>query len=176
VARELACAERFTPRGGKGPRKKYCSGRCRGARRQRSISPAQARRRGRQRRCAPELHARPFKTNELEERLMLGLGPDDGGLVFAEITGEPVNPDNFTRKFARLVKRSKIRPVTFHGLRDTHVTNPLREGVHPTIASERAGHASVSITLDLYSHAVRGLQQDAAQRIDAALRKALAGC
>jgi integrase len=115
------------------------------------------------------------KIGQLEERLQLGLGKDDRGLVFAEITGEPLIPDNFTRKFARLVKRAKVRPITFHGLRHTHITNLLREGVHPKIASERAGHASVAITLDVYSHAVPGLQEDAAQRIDASLRKILAG-
>ncbi len=105
--------------------------------------------------------------------MQLGLGRDERGLVFAEIAGEPVIPDNFTRKFARLVKRAKIRPITFDGLRHTHITNLLREGVHPKIASERAGHASVAITLDVYSHAVPGLQEDAAQRIDASLRKGL---
>jgi integrase len=113
------------------------------------------------------------KIAQLEERLQLGLGRDERGLVFAEITGEPVIPDNFTRKFARLVKRAKIRPITLHGLRHSHITDLLRAGVHPKIASERAGHASVAITLDVYSHAVPGLQEDAAQRIDGALRKAL---
>ena len=65
------------------------------------------------------------------------------------------------------------RPVTFHGLRHTHFTDLLREGVHPKIASERAGHASVAITLDVYSHTVPGLQEDAALRIDGALQQLL---
>ena len=33
-----------------------------------------------------------------------------------------------------------------------------------------AGHASVSITLDIYSHVIPGMDEDAAKRIDAALR------
>ena len=56
------------------------------------------------------------------------------------------------------------------GLRHTHITDLLRAGVHPKIASERAGHTSVAITMDIYSHAVPGLQEDAALRIDSALR------
>jgi integrase len=78
-----------------------------------------------------------------------------------------------TKMFARLVTAAKVRPITFHGLRHTHATDLLRAGVHPKIASERLGHASISITMDTYSHAMPGLQEDAAQRIDAALRKAL---
>lgn len=44
--------------------------------------------------------------------------------------------------------------------------------VHPKVASERAGHASVRITLDSYSHVLPGLQEDAASRIDDLLRMA----
>jgi integrase len=113
------------------------------------------------------------KVSQLEERMLLGLGKDDRGLVFAELTGEPVSPDNFTRKFTRLVKRAGVRPITFHGLRHTHATDLLRANVHPKIVSERLGHASVSITLDLYSHVVPGMQEDAAARIDASLRALL---
>ncbi len=49
----------------------------------------------------------------------------------------------------------------------------LAEGIHPKIVSERAGHASVSITLDVYSHVMPGLQEDAANRVDEALQRAL---
>ena len=45
----------------------------------------------------------------------------------------------------------------------------LRQGVHPKIVSERLGHASISITLDTYSHVVPGLQAAAAAQLDALL-------
>jgi integrase len=61
-------------------------------------------------------------------------------------------------------------------LRHTHATDLLRAGVHPNIASERLGHASIAIMMDTYSHAIPGLQEDAAQRIDAALRVTLPKC
>jgi len=48
-------------------------------------------------------------------------------------------------------------------------------GVRPEIASERLGHASMATTMDTYGLAMLGLQEDAAQRIDAALRNALTG-
>lgn len=78
-----------------------------------------------------------------------------------------------TKAFAKLITKAQVRRITFHGLRHTHATDLLRAGVHPKIASERLGHASISITMDTYSHALPGLQEDAAQRIDAALRAAL---
>jgi integrase len=51
----------------------------------------------------------------------------------------------------------------------------LRQGVHPKGVSERLGHASIGITLDTYSHVMPGMQEEAAEEIDAGLREALAG-
>ena len=39
-------------------------------------------------------------------------------------------------------------------------------GVHPKIVSERLGHASISVTLDIYSHVLPGLQEAAAEKFD----------
>lgn len=117
---------------------------------------------------------RDHKVRQAEERLALGLGK--GELVFTRVDGRPISPDTFTSWVARVAKRagtSHVMPV--HGMRHTHVTNLLRANVHPKIASERAGHSSVGVTLNRYSHVVPGLQEDAAQRIDAALRKVLGG-
>jgi integrase len=41
-----------------------------------------------------------------------------------------------------------------HDLRHTHATLALQAGVHPKVVSGRLGHATVSITLDTYSHAI----------------------
>ena len=47
----------------------------------------------------------------------------------------------------------------------------LREGVHPKVLQERLGHATISTTLDLYSHVTPGLQEDAAQKFEEGLRR-----
>ena len=48
----------------------------------------------------------------------------------------------------------------------------LASGVHPKIASERLGHASVGITLDLYSHVTDTMQSEAALKLDLAMQGA----
>lgn len=50
----------------------------------------------------------------------------------------------------------------------------LALGVHPKVASERLGHSRIAITLDLYSHVLPGMQQEAADKVDAALKAAIA--
>ena len=56
--------------------------------------------------------------------------------------------------------------IRFHDLRHTHATLMLKAGVHPKIVQERLGHSSVAFTMDVYSHVVPGLQENAAQRFD----------
>ena len=55
-----------------------------------------------------------------------------------------------------------------------HATQLLTVDVHPKVVSERLGHASIGITLDTYSHVMPGLKEEAAEKIDAGPRKALA--
>jgi integrase len=41
----------------------------------------------------------------------------------------------------------------------------LQAGVHPKVVQERLGHASIGITLDVYSHVTAGLHSDAAELV-----------
>ena len=46
-------------------------------------------------------------------------------------------------------------------MRHTHATLEPQAGIHPKVVSERLGHATVSITLDTYSHAIPAMQEEA---------------
>jgi integrase len=69
----------------------------------------------------------------------------------------------------------EIAAHRFHDLRHAHATHLLASGIHPKIASERLGHSKVGITLDLYSHVMPGMQEDAVAKLDAALKAAMVG-
>jgi hypothetical protein len=47
----------------------------------------------------------------------------------------------------------------------------LGQVVHPKLVSEMLGHATVAITLDLYSHATAAMHREAASTLDALLRE-----
>ncbi len=116
---------------------------------------------------------RQHRVRQAEERLRLGPAYEDHGLVCAKLDGLPMSPRDVSKEFSRVASRLGFK-VRFHDLRHTHISHMLAEGVHPKIASERAGHASIAITLDVYSHVMSGLQEDAANRVDATLQRALA--
>ena len=90
-------------------------------------------------------------------------------LVFATADGGPILPANLLRTFRRIIRCIGVPPITFHALRHTHATLLLKEGTHAKIVSERLGHVNIGITLDTYSHVLRGMQREAAESVDCAL-------
>jgi len=78
----------------------------------------------------------------------------------------------FPQLWGRKIAKSRLPRLRFHDLRHAHATHLLANGVHPKVASERLGHSKVGITLDLYSHVIPGMQEDAAAMVDAALKLA----
>ena len=56
--------------------------------------------------------------------------------------------------------------IRFHDLRHTSATLLLASGEHPKVVQERLGYASISETLDRYSHVSADMQQRAAARFD----------
>ena len=106
------------------------------------------------------------------ERTLIGAGYKDTDLVFPKPDGSPWNPSQFSSDFSRLVRRHGLT-VRFHDVRHTHASQLLKAGVPVKVVSERLGHATASITLDVYSHVLPGMQADAVAKIDAALGLAL---
>jgi integrase len=105
---------------------------------------------------------------------MLGVRQRGETLVCARTDGEPLQPQSLTHQFTRLITRIEDLPrIRLHDLRHSHATQLLAAGVHPKIVQERLGHASITTTLDLYSHVTSTMQGDAAARLDAAFQPAI---
>jgi integrase len=112
---------------------------------------------------------RCLKREQAEGLLRLGVRQSGDSLVCAWPDGRPISPAVLTNYFVRIAKRLGLS-VHFHSLRHTHATQLLSAGVHPKVAQERLGHATVAMTIDIYSHVTEGLRDDAAAKIDAAFR------
>ncbi len=101
---------------------------------------------------------------QLLEIEVLGDSYQDHGLIFTTTAGTIINPTNLRkRSFARLLKRAGLSAIRFHDLRHTCATLLLSRNVHPKYVQELLGHASISITLDTYSHFVPAMGDQTAQ-------------
>ena len=73
-----------------------------------------------------------------------------------------IHRDRFSRVFDQTVRSLEVPRIRLHDLRHTYATLALKAGVHPRVVSERLGHATVGVTLDVYSHVVPSIARDAA--------------
>jgi integrase len=98
------------------------------------------------------------------------LYPVDG--VSTQADGSPLQPNSLTHAVTIFMKE-RGHKVWLHGLRHSHASHMLEANVHPKIVQERLGHSSIAITMDIYSHLMPNMQEDAAARVDTTMRAAL---
>jgi integrase len=116
---------------------------------------------------------RRHRVAQAEGFLAAGVRLTDDHHVVAREDGQPLQPRSLTHAFVKFLRRHGLPLIRLHDLRHSHATHMLAAGVHPKIAQERLGHSSVSVTIDLYSHVLPGMQAEAVSKVDAALRDAL---
>ena len=87
----------------------------------------------------------------------LNHGPWRGDwLVFASEAGAPLDPENFSRSFARLCNRAGLGHWHLQELRHSGASLMLAQGTPLHVVSEILGHASITITKDVCGHLVEG--------------------
>lgn len=93
----------------------------------------------------------------------------DTGKVFTQRNGLPINPDSLTRYLKEIVNRYNLPPVTIHGLRHTNASLLIAAGTDIRTVSNRLGHADMSTTMNIYTHAIRKVDEAAAEAISLSL-------
>lgn len=89
----------------------------------------------------------------------------DKNFIFTNQRGEWVHIHNFIRYFKRFIADYKLKPITPHGLRHTHASLLFSAGVEPKNISDRLGHSTVQITLDLYTHITEEQRTDTVDKL-----------
>lgn len=89
----------------------------------------------------------------------------DENFIFTNKRGEWVHIHNFIRYFKRFIADHGLKPITPHGLRHTHASLLFSAGVEPKNISDRLGHSTVQITLDLYTHITEEQRTDTVDKL-----------
>lgn len=84
--------------------------------------------------------------------------------------GTPLDRHNLLRQFKRRLKATGLPDIPFHNLRHTCATILFSRNTHSKLVQSLLGHASVKITLDTYSHHVRGIDDGLGDAMDDELR------
>jgi integrase len=111
---------------------------------------------------------RTHKSQQAEGKLRLGASYAPNNLVFCTSEGNPLNLRNLTqRHFKPILKRAALsESFRLYDLRHTCASLLLGANEHPKVVSERLGHASITLTLDTYSHVLPSMQQGASDKLE----------
>ncbi|HEX8090294.1 MAG TPA: tyrosine-type recombinase/integrase [Blastocatellia bacterium] len=108
------------------------------------------------------------KRRQAEERMKAGPQYQNFDLIFATAQGGPVLLSNlFRRHFKPLLRHAGLdNSIRLYDLRHSCATLLLEANVNPKVVSERLGHASITLTMDTYSHVLPSMQQAASEKIE----------
>jgi len=92
-------------------------------------------------------------------------------LIFTTPSGRPIDSDKLAKQFKSILEQAGLPLIRLYDLRHTGATLALAAGVPPKVVSEQLGHASAAFTLDIYSHVLPHMQEEAAAKVEAVLTK-----
>ena len=102
-----------------------------------------------------------------EHRKMMLVEGHATAMVFCNTAGGFIDIKNLHRNsFKPLLKRAGLPDIRLYDLRHTCATLLLLAGENAKVVSERLGHSTAVMTLDVYSHVLEGMQQQAAAKMD----------
>lgn len=80
----------------------------------------------------------------------------------------PLSISNLTAKhFKPALRRANLpKTIRLYDLRHTCATLLLGEGENPKVVSEMLGHASITLTLDVYSHVLPDMHKAATDKLE----------
>jgi integrase len=108
---------------------------------------------------------RRHRARQLEHKLAVGARYQESGLVVTWLDGSPIHPVRFSRWFEQHARRAGLPKIRLHDLRHSSASAALAAGVPAKVISERLGHATIAVTMDIYSHVLPGLDREAADTV-----------
>ncbi len=113
---------------------------------------------------------RQHKRQQAEDRLKAGSLWQVHDLIFCSEIGTPLAIPSLTYRYFRpLLVQAELPQIRLYDLRHSHATLLLFAEEHPKIVSERLGHATITLTLDTYSHVLPHMQKRATERLETLL-------
>ena len=112
------------------------------------------------------------RIGKLEAKVKVGPAWQEQDYVFCTSIGTHLNPTrDMLDQLKVLLKKAGLPDIRLHDLRHSAATLLLSVGVHPKVVQEILGHSQISITMDVYSHVLPGMQHDAMSRLNDAIKE-----
>jgi integrase len=106
------------------------------------------------------------KRRQAEDRMLAGPDWQALDLVFSRFDGSPLRRDELRGSLDQALEAAGLERIRLYDLRHTCATILMNEGLHPKVVAELLGHASITLTLGVYSHVLPGMREQAAAKLE----------
>lgn len=118
--------------------------------------------------------AKRWQLHQKELTLQLGSAWNGKDNVFSQADGSRMYPDTVTAKFKDIIRNynaqcsppDRLPEISLHGLRHTSASILINQHADIATVSKRLGHSRTSVTLDIYTHAIKEADKAAAQMFE----------
>ncbi len=110
---------------------------------------------------------RTHRMGQVEERLLAGSEWRDQGLIFATVTGGPLDGGYLNQALHRSLAAAGLPRVRIHDLRHTAATLMLERGASIKAVQNALGHSTAMQTMNTYAHLTTDMQDEAVLAMDA---------
>lgn len=124
--------------------------------------------------------AKRWKIHQTAYRLQLGTAWQGQDNVFSQAEGARMYPDTVSAKFKDILRNynaqcnpdQRLPDISLHGLRHTAASILINQHTDIAAVSKRLGHSRTSVTLDIYTHAIKEADKDAADKLESIAQSA----
>jgi len=111
------------------------------------------------------------RVRQVEERLKAGPAWTEKDIVFCSTVGGHLHTSRILfKQFKALLAKAELPDIRLHDLRHSTATMLLGADVHPKVVQEILGHSQISMTMDIYSHVLPTMQQQAVSKLNDVLQ------
>ena len=107
-----------------------------------------------------------YKLEQNKQKILSGNKWQNSNRVFTTEYGADMHPDTPSKILDKVIKKYNLKRITFHGLRHTSISLQISSGIQAQIISKRAGHSSISVTHNTYSHFFDNSFKEVADKMD----------
>ena len=107
---------------------------------------------------------RNHRKRQLEFAEQLGVNPPEMVFPRRDLLGW-CHPNTLANFVISLAKKAGCPGITLRSLRHFYASVALQSDQNPVVVSKRIGHSKVSITMDIYGHALPGWQSETAEAV-----------
>ncbi len=93
--------------------------------------------------------------------------PEYSGYVFRNSTGGLHTTSTLNKALKKIAKKTGLPPISMHVLRHTFATRCAEANMKPKVLQMILGHSDISITMNVYTHVVKGEEQKEINRVAA---------